>query len=224
MKSEENQTNNTASAEINFDTESKTIKKIKNFSDNTLHSSSVKIPAGTELIRLQNGEYGGSCVFFNPNGSDTRFGLTDGANGTMYLAEDPLTAMKEIFNGKLGILESDINKYYIATVILKKDRQLLDMTTLIKKTPLTLHDVTTSSRATTQLLAKKAQAAGLNGIKFHSNVTTETCLALWHNDPSGKKVAITKENSMQRLSEFEHQGESAADILVNQLGISVEEG
>ncbi|MCG3472212.1 RES family NAD+ phosphorylase [Xenorhabdus bovienii] len=220
----QNQTSNTASSTINSDTESKTIEKIENISDNTFHSCTATLLKGSKLFRLQNGEYDGSCVFFNPNGFDTRFGLTDGINGTMYLAYDPLTAMKEVFNGKLGILESDLNQYHIGTVILEKDLQLLDMPKSIKKTSLTLHDVTTSSRSTTQLLAEKVRAAGLDGIKFLSNVTSEECLALWHNDPSGKGVAITKENSMQRLSEFEHQGESAADILVNQLGISVEEG
>ncbi|MCC8364798.1 RES family NAD+ phosphorylase [Xenorhabdus sp. PB61.4] len=199
-------------------------KKVESFSEDIFHACSMKVPSSSEKIRLQHGEHGGSCVFFNPTGTDTRFGLTDGINGTMYLASDPLTAMKEVFQGKLGIRESDLENFYIGIVVIEKDLKLLDTTKLIKKTSLTLNDMTTSSRKTTQLLAKKVHVAGLNGIKFSSNVTTEECFALWHDVPDGTGIAVTKAHSIQRLSEFEYQGKSVADILVEQLGIPVEEG
>ncbi|ECF9075011.1 RES domain-containing protein, partial [Salmonella enterica] len=40
--------------------------------------------AGTELFRLQVGSHGGSSVFFNRNGTDCRYSLNDGVNGSMY--------------------------------------------------------------------------------------------------------------------------------------------
>lgn len=56
--------------------------------------------AGTELFRLQVGSHGGSSVFFNRNGTDCRYSLNDGVNGSMYLARTPDTAMKEVFQHK----------------------------------------------------------------------------------------------------------------------------
>jgi len=196
------------------------LSKVEAIHDGDFNKCSVLIEKGCEKVRLQFGEHGGSSVFFNKEG-DTRFGLSDGVTGTLYLANDPPTAMKEVFQNKLSILESDLNNYYMGIVVIEKDLQVVDLAALISFTRLTLHDVTTAWRCVTQCIAKKACSAGQNGILFSSNVTTEKCLALWHHDPSGKGIASTK--SQTRLSEFEYQGEATADILVDKLGISVEE-
>ena len=55
--------------------------------------------AGTELFRLQGGSHG-EAVFFNRNGTDRRYSLNDGVNGSMHLARTPDTAMKEVFQHK----------------------------------------------------------------------------------------------------------------------------
>ncbi|EMY8146818.1 RES family NAD+ phosphorylase, partial [Klebsiella variicola] len=92
---------------------------------------------------------------------------------------------------------------------------------LIKCSDLRLNDVTTSTRAVTHQLAEKVHSAGFDGMEFPSNVTSDPCLVLWHDDPAGTGMAITR--SQTSLSQFEYQGKEAADILVYDLGIPVEE-
>lgn len=117
--------------------------------------------AGTELFRLQVGSHGGSSVFFNRNGTDCRYSLNDGVNGSMYLARTPDTAMKEVFQHKKGLRESDLDNYIMGKVIIEKDIRVLQVSKLIKSSDLTLHELTTATRAVTQLLAEKVHSAGL---------------------------------------------------------------
>lgn len=228
MKYEENQKQTNA---INLEDKSKTdninasdravLDKIESVKTTIFEKCTILLQKNSERYRLQQGEHGGENVFFNRNGSDTRFGLTNGIHGTMYLANTPQTAMKEVFQNKLGILESDLNNYYMGTVVIEKDLQVVNLATLIQVTTLTLNDMTTSSRLVTQALAAKVHDAGFDGIQFSSNVTTEECLAVWHDDPSGTGFASTK--TQTSLSDFTYKGIEAADILVDQLGIPVEE-
>ncbi|MGE9805459.1 RES domain-containing protein, partial [Escherichia coli] len=83
--------------------------------------------AGTELFRLQVGSHGGSSVFFNRNGTDCRYSLNDGVNGSMYLARTPDTAMKEVFQHKKGLRESDLDNYIMGKVIIEKDIRVLQV-------------------------------------------------------------------------------------------------
>ncbi|HEA7064311.1 TPA: RES family NAD+ phosphorylase [Escherichia coli] len=177
--------------------------------------------AGTELFRLQVGSHGGSSVFFNRNGTDCRYSLNDGVNGSMYLARTPDTAMKEVFQHKKGLRESDLDNYIMGKVIIEKDIRVLQVSKLIKSSDLTLHELTTATRAVTQLLVEKVHSAGFGGMEFPSNVTGDPCLVLWHDDPAGTGLATTR--SQTSLSQFEYQGKEAADILVYELGIPVEE-
>ena len=197
------------------------LNNIEGITDNTFTECADDCLKGSKNYRLQQGEHGGSHVFFNLDGRDTRFGLTHGRHGTMYLAADPLTAIKEVFQNKLGIRESDLNHYYMGTVVLEKDLRVINLPALITMTPLTLNNVTSSSRHVTQTLAAKVYAAGFDGIRYPSNVTTQGCLATWYNDPRGAGVARTETQIC--LSEFMYQGNHAADILVEVLGIPVEE-
>ncbi|TXE57065.1 RES domain-containing protein [Serratia nematodiphila] len=180
------------------------------------------IPAGTETFRLQFGSHNGSSVYFNQNGPDCRYNLEDGNTGTMYVAIAPKTALKEVFQNKIAVTESDLDEYRMGKVEIERECHVLEVKQLITRSSVTLHDVTTSRRIVTQELARKIHAAGFDGIKFPSNVTGDDCLALWHTEPSGVGVAITREQT--RLSEFELDGREAADILVDDLNISVEEG
>lgn len=176
---------------------------------------------GTETYRLQHESHDGSNVFFNQYGEDCRFNLVDGKTGSMYLAETPRTALKEVFQNKKGLKESDLEQYYMGVVILEKEAKVLQVKELIKCSNLTVNDVTLPTRAVTQELARKVHNAGFDGMYYESNVTSEDCLVLWHDKPSGKGFATTC--SQTCLSEFELDGRDAADILVNDLGISVEE-
>ena len=197
------------------------LKKIDALSDLTITSCIISLPAGTRMVRLQEGAHGGSNVFFNRDGHDTRYGLVDGINGTMYTAPSPKTAMKEVFQKRKGMTESDLERYFIADIVMLAGVQILQTSQLVMKTGITVHDLTTGSRLVTQLLARRACDAGLNGIEFMSNVAQQTCYALWHSDPAGKKMAITKDQI--RLSDFIYEGTEAADILTFELGIPVEE-
>ncbi|WP_273831164.1 RES family NAD+ phosphorylase [Serratia bockelmannii] len=194
---------------------------IRQLQDATLFANSGNVNAGTSTYRLQRGSHGGSSVFFNRDGADFRFSLTDGVTGSMYLAYDPLTSLKEVFQGKKSVRESDLDDYFMGEVVIEKDVRVLVVKHLVRSTRLTLHQVTTGTRAVTQLLAEKARAAGLDGMLFTSNVTGEDCLVLWHDDVAGAGMAVTR--SQTRLSDFEYNGHEAADILVERLGIPVNE-
>ncbi|MEQ9883185.1 RES family NAD+ phosphorylase [Pectobacterium brasiliense] len=196
-------------------------EKIRQLQDVTLHQAAIDISGRTETFRLQPGEHGGTNVFFNRNGSPYRYSLTDGMNGSMYLADSPLTAMKEVFQNKKSLKESDLAGYYMGTVVIEKDIKVVDVTALVRHSSLTLHEVTTANRRVTQFLAQKIHAAGFDGMAFLSNVTGERCLVVWHHDPSGQGMATTL--SQTCLTDFEIDGQEAADILVYQLGIPVDE-
>jgi hypothetical protein len=194
---------------------------IRQMQDATLLANSDYVNAGTLTYRLQRGSHGGSSVFFNRDGADFRFSLTDGVTGSMYLAYDPLTSLKEVFQGKKSVRESDLDDYFMGEVVIEKDVRVLVVNHIVRSTRLTLHQVTTGTRAVTQLLAEKAKAAGLDGMLFTSNVTGEDCLVLWHDDVAGTGMAVTR--SQTRLSDFEYNSHEAADILVERLGIPVDE-
>ncbi|QHP82790.1 RES family NAD+ phosphorylase [Pectobacterium carotovorum subsp. carotovorum] len=196
-------------------------EKIQQMPDATLHQAAIVISGRPETFRLQPGEHGGSNVFFNRDGHDRRYSLSDGMNGSMYLADSPLTAMKEVFQGIKGLKESDLARYYMGTVVIEKDIKVVDVTALVRHSSLTLHEVTTADRRVTQFLAQKIHAAGFDGMAFLSNVAGERCLVIWHHDPSGQGMATTR--SQTCLTDFEIDGQEAADILVYQLGIPVDE-
>jgi len=177
---------------------------------------------GTETYRLQHESHDGNSVFFNQNGQDCRYNLVDGETGSMYLARTPETALKEVFQNKKGLKESDLDGYYMGVVALDKNIKVLQVDELIKNSRITVNDVTTSTRAVTQALARKVHKAGFDGMEYRSNVTSEPCLVVWHNEPSGKGIATTRKQTC--LGEHDWDGRETADILVNDLGISVEEG
>lgn len=162
-----------------------TLRKINALTGAVLRSCSSPLPAGSSMYRLQEGEHGGNSAFFNRDSSDTRYGLSDGENGAMYAAIQPRTAMKEVFQKRKGMTESDLERYVMGNLVTERDSRLLQTSQLVMKTDITLHELTTASRQVTQALATQAHAAGLNGIEFASNVTTEICYALWHDDPGG---------------------------------------
>ncbi|UAL58130.1 RES family NAD+ phosphorylase [Edwardsiella tarda] len=197
------------------------LDKISKLQDSQLQLSGDTERAKIEVFRLQFGCHGGSNVFFNRNGKDCRYSLIDGIHGSMYVARAPDTAMKEVFQHKKGLRESELDNYMMGSIVIERDIRILSVSKLIKRSNLTLHDVTTSNRAVTQYLAKKVHSAGFDGMEFLSNVTGDPCLVLWHNDPAGTGLATTR--SQTSLSQFEYQDKEAADILVYDLGIPVEE-
>lgn len=218
--------NQTVGTSVNADMNEQDVaalNKIEKLQDEQLKRCGMTVPSGTgtKVFRLQFGSHGGSCVFFNRNGKDCRYSLNDGVNGSMYLAYTPDTAMKEVFQHTKALRESDVNNYKMGIVVIEKDINVLQVSKLIKCSDLTLHDVTTATRAVTQRLAEKVHAAGFDGMEFPSNVTGDPCLVLWYADPAGIGMATTQ--SQTSLSQFEYQGKEAADILVYELGIPVEE-
>lgn len=215
--------NQTVGTSVNADMNEQDVaalNKIEKLQDERLKRDGVTVPSGTEVSRLQYGSHGGSSVFFNRNGEDCRYSLNDGVNGSMYVAYTPDTAMKEVFQHKKGLKESDLDNYMMGAVVIEKDINVLQVSKLIKGSDLTLHDVTTATRAVTQRLAEKVHSAGFDGMEFPSNVTGDPCLVLWCADPVGVGMATTR--SQTSLSQFEYQGKEAADILVYDLGIPVE--
>lgn len=77
------------------------------------------------MFRLQLGSHGGRSVFFNRNGEDCRYSFNDGVSGSMCVARTPDTVMKEVFQHKKGLRESDLNNYMMGTVVIEKDIRVL---------------------------------------------------------------------------------------------------
>lgn len=113
-------------------------EKIQQLQDVTFHQSAKSYRAEMAKHRLQFGDHGGSNVFFNRNGKDYRYSLTDGVTGTMYVADSPLTAMKEVFQNKKGLKESELDNFYLGTVVIEKDIKVVDVTALVRHSSLTL--------------------------------------------------------------------------------------
>lgn len=197
------------------------ISKIEKVTDEIFLKCSETLAAGSDYFRLQPGQYGGSNVFFNKEGADCRYNLVDGKTGAMYVAVSPKTALKEVFQNKVALKEVDLDGYYMGNVVIERDIQILQITELLSRTSINLNDVTTTSRAVTQTLARKIHSLGFDGMEYISNVTGEKCLVLWHGDSSGKGMANTRKQT--QLSKWDFgSGKEAADILVNELGISVD--
>ena len=196
------------------------LAKIEALTNADFQNSSTVVSEGTYTDRLQFGTHGGSSTYFNKESSDTRFSVNDGVTGTMYVAKDQLTAMKEVFQNKISLKETDLENFYMGSVVTLKDLTVVQTSALLTRTNLKLHDLTTASRLVTQRLAEKAHAAGMDGIEYPSNVTTQPCYALWHNESSGNGIASTA--SQTPLSELLINGEEAADILVFKMNIPVE--
>ena len=49
----------------------------------------------------------------------------------MYVAKTPDTAMKEVFQHKTGLRESDLDNYIMGTVVIEKDIRVLQVSKLI---------------------------------------------------------------------------------------------
>lgn len=209
------------SADMNED-DLEAIAIISNLRTGQLSGCGKDMDAGKVILyRLQPGSYGGTSVYFNLLGEDYRFSLTDGKHGSMYLAYDPETALKEVFQKKKSLKESDLDKYYMGKVSVERNVKILQVQELVNKTRLTLHHVTTATRKVTQLLATIARAAGFDGMEYLSNVTGNNCLVLWHDNKAGAGMAVTHEQFC--LTDFDFEGKDAADILVYDLNIPVGE-
>ena len=192
--------------------------KIETLTTTKIKDSLVDYLPKSQSYRLQEGKHGGSGVFFNPEGENTRYGLTDGKKGSLYVANAPRTSMKEVFQKLPAIKVSDLDNYYMATLETEKNLKVVDVTRLAPKMHVTANELTGDNYKITQKLADKLSSHS-DGLMYVSKVTLETCLVLWHDDPSGKGLIRTKE--FAALSEFEFDGKTAEDILVEDLDIPV---
>lgn len=192
--------------------------KIEILTTNKIISSLVDYSDKTKFYRVQEGEHGGSGVFFNPEGAHTRYGLVDGEKGSLYIANTPRTSLKEVFQNLPAIKLEDLDKYYMATLVIEKNLKIVDITRLVPKMHVTAHELTGGDYKTTQKLARKLSSHA-DGMMYISNVTLEPCIVLWHHDPSGRGVIRTEELII--LSKFEFEGKTAEDILVEDLDIPV---
>lgn len=101
------------------------LAKIDTLSEKVLKQCGETIPAGTETFRLQHGSHDGSSVFFNQNGPDCRYNLEDGNTGTMYVALAPITALKEVFQNKIALTETDLEEYRMGKVEIERKCNVL---------------------------------------------------------------------------------------------------
>jgi hypothetical protein len=168
--------------------------------------------------RLQLGTHDGSSCNFNMSGN-TRFCVNDGVIGTMYIAEDETTAMKEVLQGTDVISPSEFQNYYMGHVVTEKKLKILSIPKLLLRTNITLRDLTSSSRFVTQSFARKVREAGMDGIEYVSNVSSKTCYALWHDDPSGEGLIHTVKQTS--LSDLKINSREAADILVFDMKVAI---
>lgn len=191
---------------------------IESITTNQITSSIDKIASGSKYYRSQEDEHEGSGVFFNPDGEHTRYGLTGVDKGSLYVAEDPKTSMKELLQKIPFITVADLDKYHMTTLVTERELKVVDISKLAPKISMTTHQLTDGDYTATQKLAEKLSSHA-DGLKYISNVTFKPCLVLWNKDKSGKGVIRTEKCEM--FSKFEYNGELAENILVNELDILV---
>ncbi|WP_118984834.1 hypothetical protein [Photorhabdus sp. CRCIA-P01] len=73
--------------------DSVTKQQLDTLTPDKITQSIIIISVGTIFYRLQEGEHGGNGVFFNRDGGHTRYGLTNGTDGNLYLASSPRTSL-----------------------------------------------------------------------------------------------------------------------------------
>jgi len=194
-------------------------RKIEALTTATIKKSSIILSKNTKIYRLQKGEYNGNGVFFNTVGEFSRYGLNNGVKGSLYSAFTPRTSIKEVFKANPFISRDDLNTYYMGTLVTEQDLTIVDITKLLPKTHITTHQLTSCDYTITQKLAKKL-AENADGFIFLSNVTSEKCLVLWHDDISSE-TSIVRTEKLTVFSKFKFKGKIAEDILVEDLDISV---
>ncbi|MEA9393225.1 RES family NAD+ phosphorylase [Acerihabitans sp. TG2] len=188
-------------------------EKFLNKSDNIMYL----LKKGKIFYRLQDGYLEGKGVFFNPDGSKSRYGVHH-TKGTLYLAEKPRAALGEIFKGLPALREKKLDDYHMATLKTARDLNIVDGNMLMTQMKMTMHDLTTTSYKNTQRIANLL-CQFYDGLRYTSNTTGEVCIVLWHEDPNGRGV-VSMENLVP-LSAFYFNNERAADILTDDLGVLI---
>lgn len=195
----------------------KSLNKIKEKCSNQSNKIMFWLSKGETFYRLQNDYYGGKGIFFNPDGSNSRYGVNNG-RGTLYVAEKPRTALGETFKGLSALREERLDDYHMATLKTEKDLKIVDGSLLMTQLKMTVHDLTATSYKNTQKIANFL-CQFYDGLKYISNRTGEICVVLWHEDPDGK--GIISLDALVPLSAFYYNGESATDIIIDDIGIPI---
>ncbi|PQJ70480.1 hypothetical protein BTO01_03980 [Vibrio jasicida] len=206
---------------------SQLIDKVKQCNLNDKSSLGLVINQGAPFFRSQ-WDKRSSGVFFNPDGSNTRFGLVNTKFGTMYTSSFKRTAVHELLQDGESMTESDVARIFMNVVIAQKQLLLLDADSLVRCTSgehkITIHDLTTADRQTTQAFAEEVCNAGYDGIVFTSNVSGDKAHVIWADLDVESKFdnGIFQTQSQTSLSYEEIEGKEAVDYLIDIMKISVE--
>lgn len=170
------------------------------------------------FYRVQDNYHDGNGVFFNPNGHISRYGLIKNTAGSLYIADDPLTCLAEVFKDEEFISSSDLDTFHIAELKTLKDLRIVDLGALALKMKITNHELTSKDYELTQLLAEKLSSCA-DGLRYISNRSLKVCTVLWNPDITGKDMISTV--VLQSLSKFELNGKTAVEMLEEELEITV---
>lgn len=176
-------------------------------------------PASTDYFRLQDNFYDGNGVFFNKDPKrESRYAIPDRSKGTFYVTAVPVTACAEMYKGERFIDLEDFTKNCMAIVTAVRDLSIIDLTALAPLLHVPLGELMGGNYRNTQMLAA-ILSKHVDGLEYLSCMTGQCCTVFWCEDSSGAGLITTK--SVKRLSDFQHEGVSARDMLRDHLDIRI---
>ncbi|WP_213993488.1 RES domain-containing protein [Sodalis sp. dw_96] len=175
--------------------------------------------ASTDYYRLQDNFYGGNGVFFNKDPKrESRYAIPDRRKGAFYVTAMPITACAEMYKGENFIDLEDYNKNCMAIVTAVRELSIIDLTALAPLLHVSLGELMGDNYRNTQALAA-VLSKHVDGLEYLSRMTGQCCTVFWCEDISGEGLVATK--SVTRLSDFQHDGVSARNMLRDQLDIRI---
>ncbi|MDJ0044591.1 RES domain-containing protein [Pantoea ananatis] len=177
------------------------------------------IPEGSVYFKIQDQYHDGNGVYFNPH-SDNRFSLSDKSKWPMYMADSPHTAGSEFFQDEKFIDRADFETNCMAEITTEQPLKVFDLIRLSPHLRWPVGDLM-APKATyplTQQLAKEMSQYA-DGVEYLSRHSGKPCLAIWSDMEDGDGLLST--SSVTALSEYEHQGKSARQILRTECNVRI---
>lgn len=177
------------------------------------------IPEGSGYFKIQDQYHDGNGVYFNPH-SDNRFSLSDKSKWPMYMADSPHTACSEFFQDEEFIDRSDFETNCMAEITTERPLKVFDLKRLAPHLGLPIGDLMAPKATyplTQQLAMEMSQHA--DGVEYLSRHSGSPCLAIWSNQEGGDGLLSTA--SVTTLSQYEHQGKSARQILRTECNVRI---
>ncbi|WNJ82223.1 RES family NAD+ phosphorylase (plasmid) [Cedecea neteri] len=173
----------------------------------------------TDFYKVQVESFGGNGIYFN-SAVENRFSLRGKTKGVMYLATTPHTGLKEYYQDEPFVTAADLSTNCMAVLQATRKIKVIDLSVLAPLLKIPLGDLMGPKTVygETQLLAEELSGYA-DGMEYLSRHTGKPCLALWSDAVDGN--GMLKNLSVIPLSQYNHNGETAQQILKSQLDIHI---